>query len=89
MIETAREGVPQLQGRRHHAAQASTATINDWSAIALVRGDGLQSMKRENLEIYDRVGGGDSLRLRPGLRPSWKGRLPDASNTARPTARWP
>ncbi|QGF23152.1 sugar kinase [Raineyella fluvialis] len=39
-----------------------TATVNDWSAIAWSRGTGLvQATQREGLEIFDRVGGGDSF----------------------------
>jgi 2-dehydro-3-deoxygluconokinase len=41
--------------------QARTATRNDWSAIAYSAGTFYQAPLRENLEIYDRVGGGDSF----------------------------
>ena len=40
---------------------AKTATINDWSAIVWYDGQIYESMKRDNLEIYDRVGGGDGF----------------------------
>ena len=40
---------------------AKTATFNDWSAILYAGGNFYQSMMRENLEIYDRVGGGDGF----------------------------
>ena len=40
---------------------ARTATQNDWSAIAYSGGKLQQSPVRESLEIYDRVGGGDSF----------------------------
>lgn len=40
---------------------AKTATRNDWGAICYA-GDGFhEASRRENLEIYDRVGGGDSF----------------------------
>jgi 2-dehydro-3-deoxygluconokinase len=40
---------------------AQTATINDWSAVAAT-GDGLHLGPRfDALEIYDRIGGGDSF----------------------------
>ena len=38
-----------------------TATINDWSAICYAEGQIYQGMTLENLEILDRVGGGDSF----------------------------
>ena len=38
-----------------------TATYNDWGAILYADGEFHQSVLRENLEIYDRVGGGDSF----------------------------
>lgn len=40
---------------------AKTATINDWGAIAYADGLFEEAILRENLEIYDRVGGGDSF----------------------------
>ncbi len=41
--------------------KAKTATINDWGAICWHRGSFYQALQRENLEILDRVGGGDSF----------------------------
>jgi 2-dehydro-3-deoxygluconokinase len=40
---------------------AKTATINDWSAICSFEGEFYESPPRENMEIFDRVGGGDSF----------------------------
>ena len=40
---------------------AKTATINDWGAILYLGGQFYEAALRENLEIYDRVGGGDSF----------------------------
>jgi len=40
---------------------AKTATVNDWSAIVYADGDLHVARQRENLEIYDRVGGGDGF----------------------------
>ena len=40
---------------------AKTATFNDWGAIAYTGGQFEEAILRENLEIYDRVGGGDSF----------------------------
>jgi 2-dehydro-3-deoxygluconokinase len=41
--------------------KAKTATLNDWGAICYCDGKFYQAKSRENLEIYDRVGGGDSF----------------------------
>jgi len=40
---------------------AKTATVNDWGAICYHGGKFYEAKKRDNLEIYDRVGGGDSF----------------------------
>ena len=40
---------------------AKTATVNDWGAVCYYDGEFHQARVRENLEIYDRVGGGDSF----------------------------
>src|ERR1700731_1493441 len=41
--------------------KAKTATINDWGAVCYYDGKFYQAKNRENLEIFDRVGGGDSF----------------------------
>jgi 2-dehydro-3-deoxygluconokinase len=40
---------------------AKTATRNDWGALCYHDGIFYEAAVRENLEIYDRVGGGDSF----------------------------
>jgi 2-dehydro-3-deoxygluconokinase len=40
---------------------AKTATLNDWGAICYAEGTFYEAKPRENLEIFDRVGGGDSF----------------------------
>lgn len=40
---------------------AKTATINDWGAVCCMNGELYQAPTRENLEIFDRIGGGDSF----------------------------
>jgi len=40
---------------------ATTATLNDWGAVCYVDGELFQAPTRESLEIYDRIGGGDSF----------------------------
>lgn len=41
--------------------EVKSANLNDWSAILYYDGNFYESKKRINLEIYDRVGGGDSF----------------------------
>jgi 2-dehydro-3-deoxygluconokinase len=41
--------------------KAKTATQNDWGAICYADGKFFQAKNRDNLEIFDRVGGGDSF----------------------------
>jgi len=41
--------------------KATTASRNDWGAICYAGGQFYEATHRENLEIYDRVGGGDSF----------------------------
>lgn len=41
--------------------KAKTATVNDWSAICYADGKFYEAKYRDNLEIFDRVGGGDSF----------------------------
>jgi 2-dehydro-3-deoxygluconokinase len=41
--------------------KATTASRNDWGAICYMDGTFYESMNRPDLEIYDRVGGGDSF----------------------------
>ena len=38
-----------------------TATLNDWGAICWANGEFHEAVHRPNLEIFDRVGGGDSF----------------------------
>ena len=41
--------------------RAKTATKNDWGALCYCNGNFFEVPLRENLEIFDRVGGGDSF----------------------------
>jgi len=41
--------------------KAKTASLNDWGAICYAHGSFYEAKYRENLEIFDRVGGGDSF----------------------------
>jgi 2-dehydro-3-deoxygluconokinase len=61
MIATAVKQFPNFKVAATTLRNAKTASVNDWSAILYAGGEFYQSMMRENLEIYDRVGGGDSF----------------------------
>jgi 2-dehydro-3-deoxygluconokinase len=52
---------PNLKTVATTLRNARTATINDWGAIAWVNGEFYAAPNRERLEIWDRVGGGDSF----------------------------
>ena len=41
--------------------KAKTATRNDWGAICCAEGQFYEAKHRPDLEIFDRVGGGDSF----------------------------
>jgi 2-dehydro-3-deoxygluconokinase len=61
MIEKVVQDFPQLAVIATTLRNAKTATVNDWGAMCYYDGHFFQSRVRENLEIYDRVGGGDSF----------------------------
>ncbi len=62
MIETAAAAFPNFQVIGNTIRTVHSASINDWGAIAWSRETGVvQSTMREKLEIFDRVGGGDSF----------------------------
>ena len=61
MIERAVKEFPNFKVVATTLRNAKTASINDWGAVCYVEGELYQSQTRENLEIYDRVGGGDSF----------------------------
>jgi 2-dehydro-3-deoxygluconokinase len=61
MIQKVVDTYPNFRVAATTLRNARTATINDWSAILWYEGKIYESMKRDNLEIYDRVGGGDGF----------------------------
>ncbi len=61
MIERATQEFPNFKVVATTLRNAKTATANDWGAVCYVAGQLYQSATRENLEIFDRVGGGDSF----------------------------
>jgi len=61
MIERAVAEFPNLSVVATTLRNARTATVNDWGAVCYAGGELYQATTRENLEIYDRIGGGDSF----------------------------
>jgi 2-dehydro-3-deoxygluconokinase len=61
MIERATGDFPNFKVVATTLRHAKSATINDWGAICFGDGEFYQAPTRENLEIFDRVGGGDSF----------------------------
>lgn len=61
MVEDAMRIYPNFKAVATTLRQVKTATVNDWSAICMVNGHMYQSKEYQNLEILDRVGGGDSF----------------------------
>ena len=53
--------LPELQGRRHDAAHRALGIVNDWGAVSTRTASSTSSRAYEDLEILDRVGGGDSF----------------------------
>ncbi len=61
MIEKAVKEFPNFKVVATTLRNAKTANINDWGAILWAGGDFHTARLREDLEIYDRVGGGDGF----------------------------
>lgn len=77
MIERALAEFPNLKMVATTLRHAKTATRNDWGAVCYGQGRLYQATSRVDLEIYDRVGGGDSFAsgliygLLEGKGPQW------------------
>ena len=61
MIEKVVKAYPNFQAVATTLRQVKTATVNDWSAIVWQGGQFYKAAQRDGLEIFDRVGGGDSF----------------------------
>ncbi|WFM83483.1 PfkB family carbohydrate kinase [Arcanobacterium canis] len=62
MIEKVAADYPNFKVIATTLRAVRSASSNDWGAIAWSREDGLvQAIQRDSLEIFDRVGGGDSF----------------------------
>jgi 2-dehydro-3-deoxygluconokinase len=61
MMEKVTQEFPNLSVVATTLRRATTATRNDWGALAYGDGQFCETAARQDLEIYDRVGGGDSF----------------------------
>ena len=61
MIQAVVKEYPKMSVIATTLRNARTATVNDWGAMCYCNGAFHEAPVRENLEIYDRVGGGDSF----------------------------
>ena len=61
MIQRVVEAYPNLAVVGTTLRNAKTASINDWGAVLYADGQAHEATRREDLEIYDRVGGGDGF----------------------------
>ncbi|MFO7870147.1 MAG: sugar kinase [Kiritimatiellia bacterium] len=61
MIAEVTKTFPNFKAVATTLRNAKTATLNDWGAVLYAGGEFHEAALRENLEIYDRVGGGDSF----------------------------
>jgi 2-dehydro-3-deoxygluconokinase len=61
MIASSIREYPNFKAVATTLREVKTATKNGWGAVLYYGGKFYEATKRENLEIYDRVGGGDSF----------------------------
>ena len=61
MIRAAVAAYPNFKVVATTLRSVKTATVNDWGAIAYSKGKFAEAIHRPGLEIFDRVGGGDSF----------------------------
>lgn len=61
MIRRVVKEFPNFKAVATTLREVYSATVNDWSAILYYGGEFHQARRRDRLEIYDRVGGGDSF----------------------------
>lgn len=61
MIEQVVATFPKLSVVATTLRNAKTASLNDWGAVCYYQGKFYEAATRENLEVLDRVGGGDSF----------------------------
>ena len=61
MIDNTIRSFPNIKVAATTLREVKTATVNSWCAIGLINGSYYTGKSYENLEILDRIGGGDSF----------------------------
>ena len=61
MIERATSEFPNFKVVATTLRNAKTAAVNNWGAVCYTDGELYRAVTRDNLEIFDRIGGGDSF----------------------------
>lgn len=61
MIRRAVADYPNFKVAATTLRNAKTASVNDWGAVCFTEGQLYQALMRPDLDIFDRVGGGDSF----------------------------
>ncbi|HHW00446.1 MAG TPA: hypothetical protein GXX36_12935 [Clostridiaceae bacterium] len=61
MIQKVTRDYPNFKVIATTLRTVKTATVNDWGAICWAAGNFYEAPMRKDLEIFDRVGGGDSF----------------------------
>jgi 2-dehydro-3-deoxygluconokinase len=61
MIQKVVAAYPNIQAVATTLRHAKTATMNDWGAVLYSLGEFHEAVQRADLQIFDRVGGGDSF----------------------------
>lgn len=61
MIDQAVKAYPNFKVVATTLREVRSATCNDWGAVCWAEGQFAEATRREKLEIFDRVGGGDSF----------------------------
>jgi 2-dehydro-3-deoxygluconokinase len=61
MIERATKAFPNFEAVATTLRHARTASVNDWAAVLFTGAELYESRRYDGLEIWDRVGGGDSF----------------------------
>jgi 2-dehydro-3-deoxygluconokinase len=61
MVESSRAAFPNFKVIARSIRHSRSASLNDWGAILWADGQFHEARRRDDLELYDRVGGGDGF----------------------------